>query len=65
MTKKFKYIVNENTDYYVVVDAENEDDAIDKGGRIDGSEFEPIVKNIYGTPFWTFSRVEEIKEGEE
>ena len=32
-----------------MVDAENEDDAIDKGGRIDGSEFEPIVKNIFGT----------------
>jgi hypothetical protein len=48
-----------------VVDAENEDDAIDKGGRIDGSEFDPIVKNIFGTPFWTFLRVEEIKEGDE
>ena len=65
MAKKYKYIVNENTDYYVVVDAENEDDAIDIGRNIDGSEFEPIVKNIFDTPFWTFSRVEEIKEGEE
>lgn len=60
MTKKYKYIVNENTDYYVVVEGENEDDAIDKGGRIDGAYFEPI-----GTPHFTFSRVEEIKEGDE
>ena len=60
MAKKYKYIVNENTDYFVVIDAENEDDAIDKGGRIDGAYFEPI-----GTPHWTFSKVEEIKEGEE
>ena len=65
MAKKYKYIVNENTDYYVVVDAENEDDAIDIGRNIDGSEFEPIVKNMFGTPHWTFSRVEEIKEGDE
>ena len=60
MAKKYKYIVNENTDYFVVIDAENEDDAIDKGGKIDGAYFEPI-----GTPHWTFSRVEEIKEGDE
>ena len=60
MAKKYKYIVNENTDYYVVVDAENEDDAIDIGRNIDGSEFEGV-----GQSFWKFVRVEEIKEGDE
>ena len=60
MPKKYKYIVIENTDYFVVIDAEKEDDAIDKGKRTDGEWFEPI-----GTPHWTFSKVEEIKEGEE
>ena len=64
MAKKYKYIVNENTDYYVVVDAENEDDAIDKGRRIEGDWFEPLRKSLF-PPQWTFSRVEEIKEGEE
>ena len=64
MAKRFKYIVNENRDYVVEIEAENEDEAIDIGRKIDGSEFEPIVKNIFGTPFWTFSRVEEIKEGD-
>ena len=60
MAKKYKYIVNENTDYFVVIDAENEDDAIDKGKRTAGEWFEPI-----GTRHWTFSKVDEIKEGEE
>tara|TARA_Y200000002_G_C22635205_1_gene644329 strand:+ start:1201 stop:1383 length:183 start_codon:yes stop_codon:yes gene_type:complete len=60
MTKKFKYIVNQNTDYCVVIDAENEDDAINEGRYIDGSEFMACSKEI-----WTFSRVEEIKEGDE
>ena len=57
MTKKFKYIVNENRDYFVEVEAENEDEARDIGRKIDGSEFEGV-----GQSFWEFVRVEEIKE---
>tara|TARA_R100000152_G_C6766277_1_gene191234 strand:- start:104 stop:283 length:180 start_codon:yes stop_codon:yes gene_type:complete len=59
MTKRFKYIVNENRDYVVEIEAENEDEAIDIGRKIDGSEFEGV-----GQSFWEFVRVEEIK-GEE
>ncbi len=60
MVKNFKYIVNENRDYVVEVEAENEDEAFDIGRKIDGSEFEGV-----GEGFWEFVRVEEIKEGKE
>ncbi len=59
MTKKFKYIVNENRDYFVEVEAENEDEARDIGRDIDGSEFQGV-----GQSFWEFVKVEEIKEEE-
>ena len=57
MAKKFKYIVNENRDYFVEIEADNEDEAIDIGRKIDGSEFEGV-----GESFWEFVRVEEIKD---
>ena len=57
MAKKFKYIMNENRDYVVEIEAENEDEAIDIGRNIDGSEFEGV-----GEGFWEFVRVEEIKD---
>ena len=57
MVKKYKYIVNENRDYFVEVEADNEDEAIDIGRKIDGSEFEGV-----GESFWEFVRVEEIKD---
>ena len=59
MIKKFKYIVNENRDYFVEVEAENENEAIHMGRNMDGTEFEGV-----GQSFWEFVRVEEIKEGE-
>lgn len=58
MVKKFKYIVNQNRDYIVEVEAENEDEAFDIGRKIDGSEFEGVGEDV-----WEFVRVEEIKGG--
>ena len=58
MVKKFKYIVNQNRDYIVEVEAENEDEAFDIGRKIDGSEFEGVGEDV-----WEFVRVEEIKRG--
>ena len=51
--------MNENRDYFVEVEAENEDEARDIGRDIDGSEFQGV-----GQSFWEFVKVEEIKEEE-
>ena len=60
MVKNFKYIVNENRDYVAVIEAENEQEAMNIGINLNQNQFEGASQS-----FWEFVRVEEIKQGDE
>ena len=57
MVKNFKYIVNENRDYVAVIEAENEQEAMNIGINLNQNQFEGASQS-----FWEFVRVEEIKD---
>lgn len=58
--KTYKAIASYTTYLYVMVEAENEDEAYEIASDMDGGEFEPLHGDDMSD--WTINEIEEVKQ---